>query len=81
MKLRWRKITVGDRTYRYRLGRQNAVITEDMERENNKLTPSFAEITGMTNAEVERAQRKGYFSITPKQIADYIKNQLRSSIG
>lgn len=74
--MNWRKIVVNDKKYKYRIGRQNVVIVEDInEGEENKIVVSFSELTNMSPDDIERAKWKRYFSITPKDIANYIETK------
>lgn len=74
MNLGWRKIVVNEKTYKYRIGRQNVVIVDtDSKGEKGKIVVDFSKLTGWSWDTIERGMNKGYFSITPKQIADYIE--------
>ena len=72
MKLNWRKIVVNNKTYKYRIGRQNVVIVENGTTEKNKMVVDFSTLKTMSWDTVERAIHKRYFSISPKDIANYI---------
>ena len=73
----WRKIVVDDIEYKWQVGRNCVPIRRA---EDNKVvaTPGPSDITGIPAAEIERAVWKGYFHITPKQIADYIRENIHS---
>jgi len=76
--MNWRKIVVNNKTYKYRIGRQNVVIVEDInEGEENKTVVSFSTLTNMSPNDIERAKWKRYFSITPSDIANYIKSNIK----
>lgn len=66
----WRNITVGKRKYKWMFGRKNIAIKEDGDRKTHHV--SFAEITGELWHDIERAKWKGYFTITPREVAHYI---------
>jgi len=65
-----RLITVGGRTWRYRVGKYYCVAKAEDTGEGRKI--SLADLTGMTPADVERGQWKRWFHVTPKQVADWL---------
>lgn len=68
-----RKIVVGDAEYTWLYGTTCIII-----RKNRAVVakPTISEITGLNWADIERGQRKGYFHLTPKDIAIWIQKNL-----
>ncbi len=69
-----RKITVHNKTYRWKAGSLNVVIRDD----NNKWLVDFSEITGRSWDVIERGQRKKTLDgiVMPIHIATYIQNKI-----
>jgi len=67
-----RKIVVNGKEYYWFRGRRDIVIWTE---EGKKYMASESAITGMDNNSIDRAKRKKYFSITPKQVAEWIKRK------
>jgi RimJ/RimL family protein N-acetyltransferase len=68
----WRKLHFGEELWLWRYGDPITIVSPD---KTYKITQS--ELTGMTNDNIERAQWKGYFSITPSKIKHYINTRIR----
>lgn len=66
----YRKIVVQGVEYEYKVGRSYVDIRPP---EGARMTPDLREVTGLTWDEIERGQWKRYFSVTPKQIKEYIE--------
>ena len=68
----WRKIVVNGREWRYKIGFANVVART----ENPKVVKyvDFSTLTGFSWIDIERAEWKKYFHITPKQIADWLRS-------
>lgn len=64
----WRNINVDSVAWRYRIGKQNVVARSgDIVRKID-----FSSLTGLSWAEIDRAEWKRYFHITPKAIANWL---------
>jgi hypothetical protein len=75
MKLHWRKIVVDGVEWKYRIGKSNVAFRT----EGRTSTAPFTEVTQMSWTDIERAQWKRYFHITPKQIASWLRYALDNS--
>lgn len=72
---KFRKIVVDNIEYTWCLGRSNLYI----KRENKMvLSPSLPEFTSLSCDSIERARWKGYFHVTPKAVAEYIKDHVNA---
>lgn len=69
----WRKISVNDVEWRFKIGKQN-VVARNAETGKSKVI-NFHHLTGLSWNEIDRGKWKGWFSITPKQIANWLNNQ------
>lgn len=58
--------------YRYKVGRAYVDIRLP---EGSRLTPTLADVTGLSWDEIERGKYKRYFSVTPQQVKEYIEAQ------
>ena len=67
-----RLIEVDGKDYRYHVGKSFIVIQSD-ERGVNTVV-ELDEFTGLTWEQIEKQQLKKSFSIKPKQISEYIKD-------
>lgn len=68
----YRRITVGGVDYEYKVGRAYVDIRPP---EGERMTPTLAEVTGLTWDEIERGKWKRYFSVTPQQVKEYIEGR------
>ncbi len=68
-----RKAHIQGREWRWFVGRWNiAFLGPDRE----KFYASFNDVTGKSSDEIERGQWKGYFSITPFEVKQYLLERL-----
>lgn len=68
-----RKLIVDDKEYEYRIGHSHVVIRC----EDKKIAaPDFCELTGEKWHVIEHDQHKRNFYITPKHVADWIKENV-----
>lgn len=74
MRKGYRKIVANGVEFEYLVGKSNVNIRSSDD--SWKLTAPFTDVTGMTWYEIERAQWKGYFSITPKMIIDLLEKEV-----
>ena len=65
----YRWIHVKGNDYRWKVGKNHVVIRPQ---EGPCLCPTIAQLLYMTNDEVERGMWKGWLSITPADIKEYI---------
>jgi hypothetical protein len=75
----WRIIKVNGKEWNWKIGSQN-VIAKNLE-DNETRTASLEDITGWTPDEIERGQHKKYFSLTPKDIAEWLKKGSDLKLG
>jgi len=68
-----RKIVVNGKTFQYRIGKESVVFRNTHKK---SFFADFSEITGWSWNDIERGMWKKYFSITPHQIADYIRKSI-----
>ncbi len=65
-----RTIVVGERTWKYNVGRQFVVAKSD---EDVRKTVTIAELHGTTDDEIQRARHKGCaYAVTPKLLVDWL---------
>ena len=69
MRKGYRKISVNGTEYEWKLGSN---VVDIRSAEGLHLMPTIATVTGLTHAEVERAFRKRYLSVTPGDVHDFI---------
>jgi hypothetical protein len=69
--MHYRKITIDNKIWQYFIGRYRVVILSP---EGEKHVAKYSSITGQSWPTIERGIEKKYFHITPKQIAQYIKD-------
>ena len=67
-----RKITVEGRVWKYRIGTNHLVARA--EDNNEKRVIDFSTLMNMDWNNIERAQWKGYFQITPADIEPHLKS-------
>lgn len=65
-----RQITVCGRAWLYHIGTSYLVAKAEGTGQVRKI--SLADLTGMTNAEIERQRWKRSFCVTPKQVAGWL---------
>ena len=70
-KRRYRKIVVDDIEYKWVFGRTAIVIRDADGAVVAK--PQVTDITGLSWDDIERGTYKGYFHLTPKDVADWIR--------
>ena len=70
----WRKIVVDHIEYKWMYG-QTAIVIRDVD---NAVVakPSVEDVSGWRGDDIERGQWKGYFHLTPKHVAEWIKKNL-----
>lgn len=68
----FRTITVNRREWKYKIGR--SFIVANAIDNNEKRLDDLPTVTGLTWDEIERGKWKQYLHITPKMIADWLKN-------
>ena len=69
----FRKIVVNDKTYMWRLIRNFVVIICP---DGEKFPVSLSVLTGWSSPDIERGMNKRYFSVTPKDVAEFIKKEI-----
>jgi hypothetical protein len=69
----YRKIIVHCAEYHWKVGSRHVDIRFFGEDPFYRMTPTIAEITGLTEDEVARAQHKRYLSVTPQHVRDFIR--------
>lgn len=72
MRKGYRKITVGNTDYEYKVGRAYVDIRPP---EGSRMTPDLRQVTGLTWDAIDRGKWKRTFSVTPQQIREYIESQ------
>jgi hypothetical protein len=65
-----RRIVVDGVGYEYLIGRSNVRITSP---DGTSRAASLDDVTGLSWDQIERGERKGYFSVTPSVIAAFIR--------
>lgn len=70
-----RKIVVDGKTYFWFYKRSKIVIWSD---DGVKHVYSDSDMTGMTSDNIERGKWKGWFSITPSDVAKWIKKEMKT---
>ena len=68
-----RKIVVNDKTYEWKLIRNFVIIICP---DGQKFPVDLSTLTGWSNPEIERGMNKRYFSVTPRDVADFIKKEI-----
>lgn len=68
----WRKIVVDGAMWRYRIGRSGV----EARTPSRKFYDQLPAVTGMTWYDIERGQWKRWFSVTPKTIAEWIRQRV-----
>ena len=68
-----RNLTVGGQDFKYKVGKTcvNIILPD-----GSRIHPTLSEVSGLSCDEVERGQYKGWFSVTPSMLKDYIENHL-----
>ena len=66
----WRIITVAGKQWYWRYG-MTMVVAKDEFNLTKKI--GLNELTGIGWSEIERARHKGYFSVTPRQVARWLE--------
>jgi NADP-dependent 3-hydroxy acid dehydrogenase YdfG len=69
-----RRIEVHGHKYNYTIGKHRIRITNE---ENKSVSPDFSEVTGREWSDIERDSYNKSFAITPKDISEWIKNNLK----
>lgn len=69
-----RQITINDQDYGYMIGRSHVLIKDQY---NKSHTPFCHDVAGVSHYEWERGKQKRYLSITPKNVANWIKGNLK----
>lgn len=64
----WRKINIRNEEWKYKIGKFNVVAKKEKE----TIVINLSELTCISWDEIERGVWKGYFSITPKHIANWL---------
>lgn len=72
----WRKIVVDGVEYKWIYGKTTVVIRDADNAVVDKVL--LTKLTGWSWADIERAQYKRYFKITPVQIADWIQEHVHA---
>lgn len=68
LRMKYRKIVVNNKTYRYSVGK-NWVPIYDGDR---KILTDLSQLTGLSWPEIERQKHKKSFQLTPRRIADWL---------
>lgn len=68
-----RKIVVDDKEYQFKVGGSWVKITTEAFGKKRSISVNTSVISGLCSYCQDRGHRKGYFHITPRMIADYIK--------
>ena len=68
----YRKIAVDGIDYEYKVGRNYVDIRPP---EGRRMTPDFEQVTGLTWDQIEWGTWKGFFSVTPQHIKEYIERR------
>ena len=71
----YRTISVGGCNYKWKVGRRFVDIRPE---EGARMTPTIAQVTGLSEDNVERAQWKRYLTITPQQIREHIEKAVKN---
>jgi hypothetical protein len=71
----WRKIVVNQREWKYQIGQQNVIARAVDNRESR--TIDFSKLTGLSWNDIEKGEWKGWFHITPKEIANWLKQPIK----
>lgn len=71
--MHWRRIVVDGREWRWSLGKRAGHA--EARCGAVKIAAPITEVTGLSWDEVERGKWKRYFSVTPQQVADWIRSK------
>jgi len=65
----FRKIHIRDKIYNWKFIKNRILIFDP---DGKKFIPTLSELTGLSNNDIERGQRRRYFSVLPSQVKEYI---------